>query len=110
MLTMFPGGEQPHPQDHAAALAATRPGDACAVLDRLAVLRGRLEVPARRWQCKHGRAGRPRHVDGLLFQPLVVTDHRVPPDLHVYFEASAAVITLVLLGKLLEARAKAKTG
>ena len=32
------------------------------------------------------------------------------PDLHVYFEASAAVITLVLLGKLLEARAKAKTG
>ncbi len=30
-------------------------------------------------------------------------------DLHVYFEASTAVITLVLLGKLLEARAKAKT-
>ncbi len=28
---------------------------------------------------------------------------------HVYFEASAAVITLVLLGKLLEARAKART-
>ncbi len=31
-------------------------------------------------------------------------------DQHVYFEASAAIITLVLLGKLLEARAKAKTG
>jgi len=30
-------------------------------------------------------------------------------DLHVYFEASAAVITLVLLGKLMEARAKGKT-
>ena len=30
-------------------------------------------------------------------------------DEHVYFEASAAVITLVLLGKLLEARAKAGT-
>jgi len=30
-------------------------------------------------------------------------------ELHVYFEASAAVITLVLLGKLLEARAKAAT-
>lgn len=29
---------------------------------------------------------------------------------HVYFEASATVITLVLLGKILEARAKAKTG
>lgn len=28
--------------------------------------------------------------------------------LHVYFEASAAVITLVLLGKILEARAKAR--
>ena len=30
-------------------------------------------------------------------------------DQHVYFEAAAAVITLVLLGKLLEARAKSKT-
>lgn len=30
-------------------------------------------------------------------------------DQHVYFEASAAIITLVLLGKLLEARAKRKT-
>ncbi len=29
--------------------------------------------------------------------------------LHVYFEASAAVITLVMLGKVLEARAKGKT-
>ncbi len=29
---------------------------------------------------------------------------------HVYFEASASIITLMLLGKLLEARAKAKTG
>lgn len=30
-------------------------------------------------------------------------------DQHVYFEASATVITLVLLGKILEARAKART-
>lgn len=30
-------------------------------------------------------------------------------DQHVYFEAGAAVITLVLLGKILEARAKVKT-
>ncbi|HTT37001.1 MAG TPA: heavy metal translocating P-type ATPase [Burkholderiales bacterium] len=30
-------------------------------------------------------------------------------DKHVYFEASAAIITLVLLGKLLEARAKMRT-
>ena len=42
------------------------------------------------------------------FFSLIVTlgdTHELP----VYFEASAAVITLVLLGKLLEARAKAKT-
>lgn len=32
------------------------------------------------------------------------------PHGHLYFEASAAIITLVLLGKLLEARAKARTG
>lgn len=31
-------------------------------------------------------------------------------DLHVYFEASAMIITLILLGKWLEARARAKTG
>ncbi|THF65823.1 copper-translocating P-type ATPase [Pseudothauera nasutitermitis] len=31
-------------------------------------------------------------------------------DQHVYFEASAMIITLVLLGKLMEARAKARTG
>ncbi len=31
------------------------------------------------------------------------------PTLHVYFEASATIITLVLLGKLLEARAKGRT-
>ncbi|HJT50300.1 MAG TPA: copper-translocating P-type ATPase, partial [Nitrosospira sp.] len=30
-------------------------------------------------------------------------------DQHVYFEASAAIITLVLLGKLMETRAKSKT-
>jgi len=30
-------------------------------------------------------------------------------DQHVYFEASASIITLVLMGKILEARAKAKT-
>ncbi|GAB4173111.1 MAG: copper-translocating P-type ATPase CopA1 [Rhodocyclaceae bacterium] len=30
-------------------------------------------------------------------------------DQHVYFEASAVIITLVLMGKLLEARAKART-
>ena len=42
------------------------------------------------------------------FFSLVVTLGSIDA-LPVYFEASAAVITLVLLGKLLEARAKAKT-
>src|SRR5690606_3274815 len=30
-------------------------------------------------------------------------------EMHIYFEASASVITLVLMGKLLETRAKART-
>jgi P-type Cu+ transporter len=34
----------------------------------------------------------------------------VDPHAHVYFESSATVITLVLLGKWLEARARARTG
>ena len=42
------------------------------------------------------------------FFSLIVTLGNIH-ELPVYFEASAAVITLVLLGKLLEARAKAKT-
>jgi Cu+-exporting ATPase len=41
------------------------------------------------------------------FFSLVVT--LLELDQHVYFEASAAIITLVLLGKLMEARAKSKT-
>ncbi|SFE07503.1 heavy metal translocating P-type ATPase [Nitrosomonas sp. Nm166] len=41
------------------------------------------------------------------FFSAVVTAFRL--DQHVYFEASAAIITLVLLGKLMEARAKGKT-
>jgi Cu+-exporting ATPase len=42
------------------------------------------------------------------FYSLVVTLAGLP-NRHVYFEASAAIITLILLGKLLEARAKART-
>ena len=41
------------------------------------------------------------------FFSAVVTVFDLP--LHVYFEASAAIVTLVLMGKLLEARAKGKT-
>ena len=39
----------------------------------------------------------------------VVVTFSARHDLHVYFEASAMIITLVLLGKLMEARAKART-
>jgi Cu+-exporting ATPase len=39
----------------------------------------------------------------------IVTLGQLGPPHHAYFEAGAAVITLVLLGKLLEARAKART-
>ncbi|ARP88697.1 heavy metal translocating P-type ATPase [Bordetella genomosp. 9] len=35
----------------------------------------------------------------------------LPPDArHVYFEAAAVIVTLILLGRMLEARAKGKTG
>ena len=44
---------------------------------------------------------------GLLFKPLFGQHGHGTP--HLYFEASAAVITLVLLGKWLEGRAKLQT-
>ena len=51
-------------------------------------------APARAMACRCGCGGRPRHPG------------HAP---HLYFEASAVVITLVLLGKWLEARAKRQT-
>jgi len=42
---------------------------------------------------------------GTHHSPL--TTHQTPP---VYFEAAAVIITLILMGRLLEARAKARTG
>jgi Cu+-exporting ATPase len=102
MGAMFTGEHE----DMAAALAAVRAGHAGAVLDRLALLRRRLQRPARRRR-QHGRAGGARHLDGLAVQRR--GDGADLHHQHVYFEASAVVITLVLMGKLLEARAKAKT-
>jgi Cu+-exporting ATPase len=44
------------------------------------------------------------------FYSLAVTLLRLPEQqYHVYYEASATIITLILMGKLLEARAKART-
>ena len=106
MLTMFAGGEQPHAD----------------LLPRWLQLL--LATPVQfwigwrfyegAWKSLRGGGG---NMDVLValgtsmayFFSLFVTVSAAP-GLHVYFEASAAVITLVLLGKLLEARAKAKTG
>jgi Cu+-exporting ATPase len=56
---------------------------------------------------------------GLLAPPAVPAGHmgmgaapvagEPVPDLHVYFETAAVIITLVVLGKLLEARARGRT-
>jgi Cu+-exporting ATPase len=90
----------------AAALAAASAGDAGAVLDRLAFYDGA-------WKALRG-GGANMDVLVALGTTMAYTFSLVvtitgAANLHVYFEASAAVITLVLLGKLLEARAKAKT-
>ncbi len=45
-----------------------------------------------------------------LYQLLVPPAHHVTEAMHYYFEAGAVVITLVLLGKWLEGRAKRQTG
>ena len=89
-------------------LAAARARDAGAVLARRALLSRRLEGAARRHR-QHGPAGRARHLGRLrpgVYQLLRHAGHGMP---HLYFEASAVVITLVLLGKWLETRAKRQT-
>ena len=80
-------------------------GHAGAVLGGQALLYRRMERVTRR-RSQHGCAGRAGHQHGVLFQ---CGGDVVGLDQHVYFEASAAIITLVLLGKLMEARAKSKT-
>ena len=57
---------------------------------------------------EHGSAGRARHERAWAFGVSLIehAEHGAP---HLYFEAGAAVITLVLLGKWLEARAKRQT-
>ena len=92
----------------ASALAAIAAGDAGPVLDRLAILCRRLEgcaaaagaVPT--WTSSSRWATMAWALSAAV--TLLGLEHE-----HVYFEASAAVITLVLMGKLLEARAKAGT-
>jgi len=106
MLTMFAGGEQPH--------ADLLPRWLQLVLATPVQFWIGWRFYEGAWKSLRGGGG---NMDVLValgtsmayFFSLFVTVSGAP-DLHVYFEASAAVITLVLLGKLLEARAKAKTG
>jgi len=60
-------------------------------------------------------AGRVYHKNGIdLFGVIRAAKHYMlifrPEGQHVYFETSAVIITLIKLGKLLEARAKGRTG
>jgi Cu+-exporting ATPase len=97
MLTMFDGGAQGHHQDLCRAGCNSALATPVQFWIGWRFLRWRVESLARRRR-EHGRAGRAGHQHGLWFQPL---RHAVggAAHLHVYFEASAAVITLVLLGK-----------
>jgi Cu+-exporting ATPase len=58
---------------------------------------------------QHGPAGGHGHHGGLGAVDVAVADGRPGTMPHLYFEGSAVVVTLVLLGKWLEARAKRQT-
>ena len=75
---------------------------------RLGLLCRRIKKPAQP-QRQHGRADRPGLVGGLLLFSGWYYSYRRWGE-HVYFETSAVIITLIKLGKLLEARTKGKTG
>lgn len=58
---------------------------------------------------QHGSAGGDWHLGGLGAVDVAVAHGARGHAPHLYFEASAVVVTLVLLGKWLEARAKRQT-
>ena len=58
---------------------------------------------------QHGLARRARHVGGVGLERLSDARRIPASSMHLYFEASAVVITLVRFGKWLEARAKRQT-
>ena len=103
---------------HAAvAWAAARARDARRALGRLAVLRARLAV-GREPQPQHVHADRARHRRRLAVlggrdraartscRASFRDESGAPP---LYFEAAAVIVTLVLLGQVLELRARAQT-
>ncbi len=83
-----------------ARLAAVRARDAGAIRRGRAFLPRRLQCAAR-WRRQHGRAGGAWHRRRATYYRLPSGCCRSPAQ-HVYFEAGAMIITLVLLGKLLE--------
>ena len=119
MVDMLPG----MPVEHAlpsrlASLDRTAPCHARCPLGWLAFLSARLDVH-RQSLHQHVHADRHGHGGGLPFQP---DRHRLPRNISrivpwyerhappVYFEAAAAIVTLVLLGQVLELRARSRTG
>ena len=97
-------------------LDPARAGDAGRALGRLAVLRARLGV-GREPQPEHVHADRPRHGHRVRLQRR--RDARAGSsrpsfrghggEVGVYFEAAAVITTLVLLGQVLELRARSRT-
>ena len=99
-------------------LGAARAGDAGRAVGRLALLRARLGV-ARQPQPQHVHADRARHRRRLSLQrrrhpragpvsrPASAAWTARSP---VYFEAAAVITALVLLGQVLELRAREQTG
>ncbi len=99
-------------------LARARPGHAGGALGRLAVLRARLGV-ARQPQPQHvhpHRPGRRAWPGSTASSPLWLPASSRPASAHrtaasrVYFEAAAVIVDLVLLGQVLELRARGQTG
>ena len=78
-----------------------------AVCRRLAVLRRRLQEPprpaARTWMCWS------RSVPPSPISTASAVTFGLVPSANVYFETGAAIITLIMLGKFLESRAKGQT-
>ena len=101
-----------------AAVARTAARDARRPVVRLAVLPARLGL-GRKSQHQHVHADCDGHGRGVLLQRggniipadifRVVSQHGSQHRPDVYFEAAAAIVTLVLLGQVLELRARSRT-
>ena len=92
-------------------------GDSCCPLGRLAIFSARLDLD-RESLHQHVHADRDGHRRRICIQPrrdiVPANLSRLPSAMNgtvpVYFEAAAAITTLVLLGQVLELRARSRTG